>query len=94
MSPWSSSRANISSGVGDGRRWPAIVVLCWSYAIYESVVFRRNFRETVLVRDRGVGGSNPLAPTKISNEFGPLLTVMVGRGPFLLAMLATVYENR
>ena len=39
------------------------------------------------VRDRGVGGSNPLAPTnKFSIEYGPRLTVMVGRGPFLLVV--------
>jgi hypothetical protein len=30
------------------------------------------------VRDRGVGGSNPLAPTKNFNRVGPQLTVMVG----------------
>ena len=39
------------------------------------------------VRDRGVGDSNPLAPTKDLNRTGPQLTVMVGWVPFLLALL-------
>jgi hypothetical protein len=43
----------------------------------ESANIHSDFWNSDSVRDRGVGGSNPLAPTKIFNRIGPPLTVMV-----------------
>ena len=53
----------LETPVRHGPRCSAMLVLCCSYASDRSRVFRPDSRETVLVRDRGVGGSNPLAPT-------------------------------
>jgi hypothetical protein len=46
------------------------------------------------VRDRGVGGSNPLAPTNSSRNLGPVFRAffLYGTAPYGLARLAAIYR--
>jgi len=56
------------------RLWQAIGVrwvLCWSYALASVGDFSSNPANCASVRNRGVGGSNHLAPTTLSTQSRP-----------------------
>jgi hypothetical protein len=75
---------------GDDGPLGLMLVLCFA----QGGRFSNDSKNCALVRDRGVGGSNPLAPTTSINKYGLRFDVTSDLRPFLLSFFALDHKIR